>query len=143
LLTLCSALTAAQQPTQRPSDPNETINRLNKRLEELEARLKELEAKQANAAAQANSSHATPPPEAASDEAKEPAEKTEAAGGMDGMPGMPAELPTMKFNGFTDVQYLRRMWKAYANLSREGVLAKHQPMLAHVAEHGGLKTSRF
>jgi hypothetical protein len=104
-LILSSALTAAQQPTPTPNDPNETINRLNRRLEELETRIKELEAKQANAGAQPNSSPATPPPEAAMEETKEAAEKTDTPGGMDGMPGMPAELPTMKFNGFTDVQY--------------------------------------
>jgi hypothetical protein len=112
LLILASAhLAAAQQPTPTPSDTNETINRLNKRLEELETRLKELEAKQANAAAQATASPATPPSDAAREEAKTyPVEKAETPvgmGGMDmpGMPGMPSELPSMKFNGFTDVQY--------------------------------------
>ena len=98
-------LAAAQEPTPTPNDTNETINRLNKRLEELESRLKELEAKQENAA-KANTSPATPPSEVAGQEAKTyPVEKTETLGGMDGMPGMPSELPSMKFNGFTDVQY--------------------------------------
>jgi hypothetical protein len=107
LLILASAhLAAAQEPTPTPSDTIETINRLNKRLEDLESRLKELEAKQANAATQGNISPATPPSEAAGEEAKTyPVEKTETPGGMDGMPGMPSELPSMKFNGFTDVQY--------------------------------------
>jgi hypothetical protein len=107
LLILASAhLAAAQEPTPTPNDTNETINRLNKRLEELESRLKELESRQASAAAQANTSRATPPSEAAREEAKTyPVEKTETPGGMDGMPGMPSELPSMKFNGFTDVQY--------------------------------------
>src|SRR6266700_8456755 len=105
LLLLASAhLAAAQQPTPAPSDTNETINRLNKRLEELETRLKELEAKQANAGAQANTP-ATLPAGAREEEAKgKPIEK-QTTEGMEAMPGMPSELPSMKINGFTDIQY--------------------------------------
>jgi hypothetical protein len=94
LLILASAsLAAAQQPTPTPVDSNETINRLSQRLEELEARLKELEARQAKTGADASASPATPLAE------------TTPPQEMDGMPGMPAELPAMKINGFTDIQY--------------------------------------
>jgi hypothetical protein len=116
LLILASVhLAAAQQLTPTSNDTNETINRLNKRLEELETRLKELEAKQANADARSTTAPATTPAEAAPEEAKaQPIKKTTTTegtagtagmAGMEGMPGMPTELPTMKFNGFTDIQY--------------------------------------
>jgi hypothetical protein len=99
-------LAAAQQPTSTPGDTNETINRLNKRLEDLETRLKELESKQSNACAQATAPPLPPTAEAArKGVGDQTVEKTAAPEGMEGMPGMPAMLPSMKINGFTDIQY--------------------------------------